>query len=107
MAYKRLILGDANIVRSWQAAQLARPKDLVGASLKSATCLDTLSASLESVSDEVDYVVVSVMTGLLLEDVSPSDLKGSSVNILEGVVRRVCSTAKRTSRVQVCAICLY
>ena len=100
MSYKRLLLGDANIVRSWQAAQTSRPQ-LLGVPLKHVSCLDTLATSLEEVSDELDYVVISVITGMLIEEGSAADVTGSCRTIVEGVVKRVCNVARRTSRVQV------
>ena len=100
MVYKRVILGDANVVRSWQAAQVAMPQ-LLGVQLYPVSCFDTLSASLESVTTEADFAVVSVVTALLLDEGSGTDVKGTCCNILEGVVKRVCSVAKRHSRVQV------
>ena len=103
MSYRRLIIGDANVVRSWQAAQLARPQ-FASIPLKTVSCMDTLSSSLEDISNELDYVVVSVMTGLVIEEGSASDVRGSSFSIIDGVVKRVVNVAKRTSRVQVMLI---
>ena len=68
---------------------------------RSVSCVDTLASSLEDISNELDYVVVSVMTGLVIEEGSAADIRGSCVSILDGVVKRVNNVAKRATRVQV------
>ena len=100
MTYQRLIVGDPNIVRVWQAAQLARPC-LVGVPLRSAACLDTLRNGLEDITDELDYVIVSVLTSLVAEEASATDVRGSSANIMSDVMKIISSSAKKSSRVEV------
>ena len=100
MAYKRLIIGDVNIVRSWQAAQSARPQ-LLGVPLRSVTCMDTLDSALSSVTDEYDLVLLSIATGFLIDDGSASDVKASCANVLDDLSRRVAAAAKRAPRAQV------
>ena len=100
MAYSRLIIGDANVARFWQASQLARPQ-LVGLPLKTANCFDTLASSLSDVTDALDYVVISVLTSLLLDEVSASDVSTSSTNVLQSMVKHVEAAAKRSSKVEV------
>ena len=100
MAYRRLLIGDANVVRFWQAAQVSRPQ-LNGVSLKAVSCLDTLDSALEGVSNELDYVIVSVVTSFLIEESSQTDISVSSFNVLQNIVKRVMSSAKRAQRVQV------
>ena len=67
--YRRLLLGDANLVRFWQAAQSARPQ-LKDVPIKSASCLYTLESGLELVSDEFDYIIISMMTSVIIDDAS-------------------------------------
>ena len=98
MAYKRIILGDANIVRFWQASQLARPQ-LMGVTLKPVSCLDTLDAALGAVNDELDYALVSIVTSMLIDGVSVNDLEVSSHNIIEAAVKRLVATARKSARV--------
>ena len=100
MPYQFVIVGDANVVRFWEAAQVARPQ-LVGVGLKPASCFDTLSSALADVNDGLDFVVVSVLTSLLVDEASGTDVKGSSSNILSGAVKVVCAAAKKSGRVEV------
>ena len=73
MTYTRLLIGDSNVGRFWASAQTARPQ-LVGVPFKSATCLDTFSSALSDVTDALDFVMVSVLTGLLIDEGSASYL---------------------------------
>ena len=100
MSYHRLVVGDVNVVRFWQAAQLARPQ-LVGVPLKTVGCVDTLSSALAEVNDALDYVVVSVATTLLLEEATSVDVRGSSLNVFESLVKHITAAAKKSSRVEV------
>ena len=102
MSYQRLVIADANIGRSWQASQLARPQ-LVGVPLKNAACLDTLASSLMDVTDALDYVVISVATSLVLDEASSTDVRGSSFNVFETMVKHVMAAAKKSARVEVCS----
>ena len=101
MPYSMLIIADGNVTRFWDAAQLSRPQ-LAGVTLKPVSCLDTLASSLSEVNDGFDFAIISVLTSLLLEEASAADLKGSSLNICQDVVRRVSAAAKRSSKVEVC-----
>ena len=101
MGYLRLIMGDSSIARFWQASQTARPKELVGVPFKSADCLDTLASGLSDVTDELDYVLVSVLTGMLVEEALASDAIGSSRGIISDVLKIVAGVAKKSSRVEV------
>ena len=103
MTYSRLIIGDANVARFWQASQLARPQ-LVGVPLKTASCLDTFATSLSDVTDAIDYVVISVITSLLLDEVSSTDVANSSHNVFQSAFQHVEASAKRASRVEVRSI---
>ena len=98
MTYQRLIIGDSSVSRFWQASQIARPQ-LLGVLLKPVSCLDTLSSALDSISDELDYAIVSVMTSLLIEECS-DDADGAK-GVLEAIVRRVRTAAERSQRVEV------
>ena len=100
MSYKVMIVADANVVRFWDAVQLARPQ-MVGVSLRPVSCLDTLSAALSDINDGIDYALVSVLTTLLLEEASASDVRASSYNIIRDVVKRVVACAKKSGRVEV------
>ena len=100
MSYQILIVGDANIVRFWEAAQLSRPQ-LVGVTLKPVSCMDTLASSLSDVNDGLDFVLVSVLTSLLVEEASATDVKGSSYNIIKDAYKLVLAAAKRAGRVEV------
>ena len=100
MGYKSLLIGDANVVRFWQASQTARPQ-LLGVPLRSVTCVDTLESALGSVTDEYDFVLVSVATSFLLEEGSCTEVRVSSTNILTDLTRRVSAAAKKSPRAQV------
>ena len=100
MPYRSLIVGDVNVARVWQAAQLARPQ-LVGVPLKVASCLDTLVSGLADVTDELDYVLVSVLNSMLLEEGSAADVSKSCSNIVSEVLTVVNAAAKKSSRVEV------
>ena len=100
MTYNRLIVGDPSIVRVWQAAQLAKAQ-LVGVVLKPSSCLDTLTSGLSDVSDELDFVIVSVLTHLLTEEASASDVRGTCGEIICDVAKIVFSAAKKSTRVEV------
>ena len=101
MGYNRLLIGDSGLARFWQATQAARPKELAGVPFRSASCLDTLTTGLSGVTDELDYVLVSVLTGLIVEEASAADVSGSSRNIIDDVLRVVSGTGKKSSRVEV------
>ena len=101
MAYKRLILGDANIVRFWQTSTSTL---VAGVPMKAVSCLDTLESALGSVTDELDYVALSFLTSLVLEEGSSVDVKGSCSNIIEAAVKFVSAAAKKSSRVEVQSI---
>ena len=103
MPYQFIIIADSHVCRFWEAAQVARPQ-LVGVGLKPARCMDTLASSLSDTNDGLDFVIVSVLTDLLHEEASASDLKGSSSNIIGDVVKLICGAAKKSSRVEVCFI---
>ena len=100
MVYTLLIIADDNVVRFWPACQLSRPQ-LVGVELKSVLCFDTLQSALDEVTDRLDYVLVSMLTGFLIDEGSASDVKGSCMNVLDSVLRPVYTAAKKSSNVQV------
>ena len=100
MTYSRLVIGDSNIVRFWQAAQLARPQ-LVGVPLKPVSCHDTLSAALDSITDELDYVIVSVLTSFLIEEGSSVDVRNTCFSVIESVVKGISRAAIKSKRVEV------
>ena len=100
MTYKRLIIGDANVGRFWQNMQRLSPP-LQSVSFSSAVCSDTFETSLRGVSDELDYVVVSVATSLILEEASSIDVRGSARNVLESMVKLVARSALRAKNCQV------
>ena len=106
MTYSRLIIGDGNVVKFWSASQSARPQ-LVGVPLKSVVCMDTFDAALQEVSQELDYVLMSIVTGFLIEEGSALDVRGSCVNILEGVLAKVDRVAKRHENVEVVIIVFF
>ena len=98
--YRRLLIGDGNLTRFWQAAQAARPH-LKDVPIKSAACLFTLEAGLEMVSDEMDYVIVSVVTSVVIDDGNATDVAGSSRNALESVFKRVTASGRKAPHCQV------
>ena len=100
MSYQLMIVGDANVVRFWEDAQVSR-RELVGVSLKPVSCLDTLTSALSDVNDGLDYTLISVLTSLLIDEASSSDVRVSSYNIVRDVVKRIAAAAKRASRVEV------
>ena len=101
MAYKIVLIADANVVRFWDEAQKARPQ-LLGVSLKPVSCLDTLSSALADVNDGHDLALVSVLTTLLIDEASASDVRGSCYNVIRDVIKRIIATAKKSKRVEVC-----
>ena len=101
MSYSRLIIGDANVARFWQAAQLARPQ-LVGVPMRSVSCHDMLASAMEAITDELDYVLVSVLTSFLIEEGSSVDVRSTSFNVMESVVKSLQAAAKKSKRVEVC-----
>ena len=100
MTYRRLIIGDPNIVRVWQAAQVSRPC-LVGVPLKASSCLDTLNSGLADVNDELDYIIVSMLTSVLTEEGSSLDVCGSASNIISDAFKLISAAARKSSRVEV------
>ena len=106
MTYRVLLLGDANVARFWEAAQVARPQ-LVGMTFKPVSCSDTFAASLQDVNDGFDYVLVSVLTSLLLEECLAAEIEGTSMNIIPDLVKQLCLAAKKSSKVEVCKFWVY
>ena len=100
MTYVRLLVGDSNVVRFWDSAQVSR-RDLAGVVLKSATCLDTLRSSLSEVTDALDFVVVSVLTSLATDEGSAFDVRPTCLTIFKDAIRIVSDTAKKSGRVEV------
>ena len=100
MPYQLIILGDANIARFWEDAQITRHQ-LVGAVFKPVSCLDTLTSALSEVNDGFDFVIVSILTTMLLEEGSASDLSSSCHNVVRDVVKRLCLSAKKSAKVEV------
>ena len=101
MVYSQLIIADDNVVRFWSACQAARPQ-LLGVSIKSVLCFDTLVSALDEVNDGLDLVLMSMLTGFLVEEGSILDIPGSCRNVLETVFKPIYSAAKKSSNVQVC-----
>ena len=101
MGYRCLFLGDGNVTRFWQASQIARPQ-LVGVPLHSVSCQNTLEAGLDLINDELDYVLISVLTTFLIEEGTALDVRGSTSNIFKSVLRPVISAATKSSHVEVC-----
>ena len=101
--YRRLFIGDANLVRFWLAAQSVRPQ-LKDVPIKTASCLYTLESGLELVSDEFDYVILSMVTSVVINDASAIDVRGSSQNALEPVFKRVIAVSRKSPHCQVCSV---
>ena len=105
MTYKRLIFCDANVGKLWQQMQSVRP-ELHEVSFRSASCLNTLFTALGVVSDQNDFVIVSEMTSLLIDEASFDEIKGSSMNVLEADAMDITSFAKRSPLCKAsCLIC--
>ena len=104
--YRSLFLGDANIGRFWQAFQSSRPQ-LRNSQYKSVVCLDTLDTALEAVTDELDFVVLSVLTSLILDEGSGADIRGTVTNIVDAAKKRVVAAARKSSRCEVCEFADY
>ena len=100
MGYRSLIVGDANVVRFWSASQIARPQ-LVGVPMKAVSCLDTLDSAMKEVSDELDYVIVSVLTGFIIDEATQGDVRESCVNIISLALKPILAAAKRAGRAEV------
>ena len=107
MTYKRLIIGDASVGRYWQVVQSARPRDLGEVVFKPASCYDTLETALDFVSDELDYVVFSVVTSILTDECNASDVKASAINVIDGITKRIFSCAKKSKHCQVCCTIIF
>ena len=101
MSISRLLIGDSSIVRYWPAAQLARPRELVGVAMKEASCLETLTSALSEVTDVLDFVLISMLSDFLIDEASASDVSGSCSNIIGDVLRAIEKAAQRSSKVQV------
>ena len=95
-----MIIGDSNIVRFWQASQVSRPLHL-GVPLKSVSCLDTLDSALASVTDELDLVLVSVLTSFVIDEGSAHDVRETCRNVFGTVIRPLIAAAKKSSNVEV------
>ena len=100
MTYVRLLVGDSNIVRFWDAAQVSR-RDLAGVTLKSAICLDTLASSMSEVTDALDFVVVSLMSTLAIDEGSAVAVRSTCLSIFKDAVKTISDSAKKSSRVEV------
>ena len=100
MSYSRFIIGDAHLTRFWPECQLSRPQ-LVGVPFKSASCFDTLVSALSDVTDGYDYVLISVLSSMIIDEASPSDVTASSFAILRDAVKSIGSAAKKSSKVEV------
>ena len=100
MTLRRILIGDANIGRFWQALKGARPQ-LKDVQCRQASCLDTLETAHDQVSDEYDLAILSLVTSILLDECSSADVKGSAINAIDPVVRRVVGAAKKSSHCQV------
>ena len=98
--YRCLFLGDANVGRFWPSVQGSRSQ-LRSAQYRSVSCLDTLESALSSVTHEYDYVVVSALTSMILEEGSPLDIRRTVSNIVDGAKRRLTAAAKRSLRCEV------
>ena len=94
------MIGDSNVARSWQSAQAVR-RDLVGVPLRSVSCFDTMEAALAEVTAELDYVVMSFDTSLVLDEASPVDVRGSCQNVFESVIKHLVAAAKKSVSVEV------
>ena len=101
MSYHRILIGDVNVGRFWQASQAARPQ-LRDVPFKSASCFDTLEVALDSVSDEHDMALISMMTSVAVEEGSAIDVIGSAKNVFDQVFRRISAAAKKSGRCEVC-----
>ena len=100
MVYSQMIIADDNVVRFWSACQLARPQ-LLGVELKPVACFDTFSSALSDVTDKLDLVLLSVMTGFIIDEGAATDVRGSCRNVLEAVFQPIYTAAKKSSNVQV------
>ena len=100
MVYSQMIIADANVVRFWSACQLSR-RELVNVQLQPVVCFDTLASSLEAINDSLDLVIVSVLTGFLIEEGSGLDIRGTCSNVLSSALRPIYSAAKKSSKVEV------
>ena len=106
MSYRRILVGDVNVGRFWQAIKGARPQ-LSEVPFLSVTCLDTLEAALEKISDELDFAIVSMVTSVLIDECSAMDVRASAANALDPVVRRIVAAAKKSAHCQVFGDCLF
>ena len=98
--YRCLYLGDANVGRFWQTVQGSRTQ-LQSAQYRAVSCLDSLETALSTVTDELDYVVVSSLTAMILEEGNSLDIRGSVSNIVDGARRRLTAAAARSLRCEV------
>ena len=101
----RLLVGDNNLSKFWPAYQFARP-NLKHSSLVTATDLDGLDHALSQV-DERDQVIVSVLTSILMEEVSQVDVESSAFNICEQAVSRIIGLCPRSPSCQVYFVFMF
>ena len=95
----RLLIGDNNLSRFWPSYQFGKA-NLKSSMLLTATDFDTLDHAL-SQSDEKEQVIISVLTSLLLEEISQDELESSVNNIIGEVMTRLGGLCPRSPSCQV------
>ena len=101
----RLLIGDNNLSKFWPAYQFGRPS-LKGATLVTATDLDTLDSALAQVDDK-GQVIISVLTSILLDEVNTTEIVNSSLNVCSDVVSRLAGFCPQSPSCQVIMLSLF
>ena len=96
----RLLIGDNNLSRFWNAYQFARP-GMKNSSLFTATDLDTFDHALSQIEDK-QMVIVSILTSILIEEANSADVSLSASNVCNEAVSRLIGVCPQSPDRQVC-----
>ena len=99
----RLLIGDNNLSRFWNAYQFARP-GMKNSSLLTATDLDTFDHALSQIEDK-QMVIVSILTSILIEEANATELSVSASNVCNEALSRLVGVCPRSPDCQVCSFC--
>ena len=101
----RLLIGDNNLSRFWNAYQFARP-GLKNSSLLTATDLDTFDHALTQ-TDDKEVVIVSILTSILIEEANSLEVSVSASNVCSEAITRLIGICPRSPDCQVSIRCLF
>ena len=95
----RLLIGDNNLSRFWNAYQFARP-GMKNSSLLTATDLDTFDHALTQ-ADDKEVVIISVLTSILIEEANALEVSVSAANVCNEAIARLVGVCPRSPSCQV------